>query len=81
MTGEASERFIPWIKDAKDVAIALMVDDYAELAPLVAAAPSLLEELKRLVARCDGAEGIQPDGSNMCTIQAHAAIARAERRE
>ena len=41
----------------------------------------LLKELKALVARCDGAEGVQPDGSNMQTITAHAAIAKAEGHE
>lgn len=49
-----------------------------ENAQLIASAPDLLKALKDLVARCDGEEGIQPDRSNMCTIEAHAAIKRAE---
>jgi hypothetical protein len=31
-------------------------------------------ELRALVTRCDGAEGVQPDGSNMDTSSAHAAL-------
>lgn len=30
--------------------------------------------LRALVTRCDGAEGLQDDGSNMSTIAAHAAL-------
>ena len=48
---------------------------------LIAAAPELLEALKKLVYRCDGSEGVQPDGSNMCTLEAHAAIRKAEGNE
>lgn len=47
-------------------------------ARLIASAPDLLRELKALVERCDGEEGIQPDGSNMDTLAAHAAIRKAE---
>ena len=42
------------------------------------AAPDLLEALRDLVARCDGDEGVRADGSNIQTMQAHAAIAKAE---
>lgn len=42
------------------------------------AAPDLLKALKNLVKRCDGPEGVQSDGSNMCTLEAHAAIKKAE---
>jgi len=45
---------------------------------LHAAAPDLLAALQELVARCDGEEGIRKDGSNIQTMQAHAAIAKAE---
>lgn len=47
-------------------------------AQLFAAAPELLKALKNLVERCDGPEGVQEDGSNICTIEAHAAIKKAE---
>lgn len=47
-------------------------------ARLIKAAPRLLEALKALVARCDGDEGVQADGSNMDTLAAHAVIAEAE---
>jgi hypothetical protein len=30
--------------------------------------------LRDLVNRCDGAEGVRADGSNICTIGAHAAL-------
>lgn len=51
--------------------------DYMANARLIAAAPQLLAALEALVARCDGAEGVRPDGHNMDTISAHAAIAAA----
>jgi hypothetical protein len=38
----------------------------------------LLAALKDLVARCDGEEGVRADGSNIQTMQAHAAIQAAE---
>lgn len=47
-------------------------------ARLIATAPELLEALKQLVARCDGDEGVRADGSNIQTMAAHAAIAKAE---
>lgn len=34
----------------------------------------LYAALRELVTRCDGAEGVQPDGSNMDTTDAHAAL-------
>ena len=57
-------------------------------ARLIATAPALLAECKRqreqiakmrevledLTLRCDGAEGIRADGSNIQTIKAHAAL-------
>lgn len=51
---------------------------YEDKARMIAAVPDLLKALKELVARCDGAEGVRADGSNIQTIQAHAAIAKAE---
>jgi len=58
------------------------VPDYQEPAHpdmrLIRAAPDLLDALKDLVARCDGDEGVRPDGSNIQTMAAHAAILRAE---
>lgn len=30
--------------------------------------------LRDLVTRCDGAEGVRADGSNLCTIAAHVAL-------
>jgi len=47
-------------------------------ARLIAAAPDLLEALRDLVARCDGSEGVRADGSNIETLAAHLAIAKAE---
>lgn len=38
----------------------------------------LLAALEELVTRCDGAEGVRADGSNIQTIRAHAAIEKAE---
>lgn len=38
----------------------------------------LLAALKDLATRCDSEAGVLADGSNLCTIWAHAAIARAE---
>lgn len=46
-------------------------------ARLIAAAPGLLAELVALVVRCDGAEGVRADGSNIDTSAAHAAIYKA----
>lgn len=50
--------------------------NYAD-ARLIAAAPDLLEALRDLVARCDGPEGVRADGSNIETLAAHVAIAKA----
>lgn len=41
-------------------------------------AAELLAALEELVARCDGAEGVRADGSNIQTIRAHAVIAMAQ---
>lgn len=41
------------------------------------AAPELFEALQDLVARCDGEEGVRPDGSNIDTLRAHMALSRA----
>lgn len=30
--------------------------------------------LRDLTTRCDGAEGVRADGSNICTLAAHAAL-------
>ena len=38
----------------------------------------LLAALQNLVNRCDGAEGVRADGSNIQTIRAHAVLAKAE---
>jgi hypothetical protein len=40
----------------------------------------LLSALKDLVERCDGVGGVRADGSNIETMQGHAAIAKAEGR-
>jgi len=42
--------------------------------PLIKAAPFLFEALKELVLRCDGADGVRADGSNIDTLAAHAAL-------
>ena len=42
------------------------------------AAPFLFEALKELVLRCDGAEGVRADGSNIDTLVAHAVLERIE---
>lgn len=47
-------------------------------ANLIAAAPELLVALRDLVARCDGHAGVLADGSNIDTLAAHVAIAKAE---
>jgi hypothetical protein len=47
-------------------------------ARLIAAAPDLLAALIDLTTRCDGEEGVRADGSNIQTMRAHAAIAKAE---
>jgi hypothetical protein len=39
----------------------------------------LLSALRDIVRRCDGREGVQPDGSNMDTSAAHVAIRDAEK--
>jgi hypothetical protein len=44
----------------------------------MAASPDLLAALIDIVRRCDGADGVRADGSNIDTRQQHAAIARAE---
>lgn len=38
--------------------------------------PELVEALKELVARCDGAEGVRADGSNIQTHNAHALLTK-----
>lgn len=48
--------------------------------PMLAAAPELYAALRDLVARCDGEEGIRADGSNIETMRAHAALAKADGR-
>ena len=63
-----------------EIAFTARTDDFDNALPaeanarLIAAAPTLLLELQKLIERCDGEEGIQPDGSNMETSLAHAAI-------
>ena len=47
-------------------------------ARLIAAAPDLLAALRELVNRCDGAEGVRADESNIQTMQAHAVLAKLE---
>lgn len=39
-----------------------------------AAYARLYVALRKLVVRCDGAEGVRADGSNICTYEAHAAL-------
>lgn len=56
---------------------ATSIGEAAANARLIAAAPTLLRELERLVARCDGDEGVRADGSNVDTSTAHAAIRAA----
>lgn len=46
-------------------------------ARLLGAALELYEALEDLVRRCDGDEGVRADGSNIQTIAAHAALAKA----
>lgn len=65
-----------FISDENGVEIA-RVDSNESDARLFAAAPDLASELAALVARCDGAEGVQADGSNMDTRGAHAALEKA----
>lgn len=60
----------------------LLVADVAQGygdARLIAAAPGLLKELRRLVEICDR-EATYEDGSSPDTLGAHAAIAKAEGR-
>lgn len=47
-------------------------------ARLCAAAPQLLAELRRLVERCDGEEGVRADGSNIDTRAARALLEKLE---
>lgn len=56
---------------------AVGADTSAATACLIAAAPDLLAALTDLVARCDGEEGVRPDGSNINTCAAHAALEAA----
>lgn len=44
----------------------------------IAAAPDLYEALRELVSRCDGDAGVRADGSNIETMQAHAALDKVE---
>lgn len=48
----------------------------AEVAAMVAEAArrDMENALRELVTRCDGAEGVQEDGSNMNTLAAHEAL-------
>lgn len=45
---------------------------------VIAAVPRLIRELQALVARCDGAEGVRADGSNIDTCGAHALLRELE---
>ena len=49
--------------------------------PLHAAAPELLKALRELVLRCDGAEGVRADGSNIQTMRAHALLRELDEKE
>lgn len=46
----------------------------SELARLAALAEQMAAALEELVQRCDGAEGVRADQSNIQTIRAHAAL-------
>ena len=48
----------------------------AEVAAMVAEAArrDMESALRELVTRCDGAEGVQEDGSNISTLHAHAVL-------
>lgn len=48
-----------------------------ETAYLCAGADRLWAALLHLVRRCDGEEGVRPDGSNIDTLAAHAALSAA----
>lgn len=48
----------------------------ADLQQLENAGRLLLDALRDLVARCDGAEGVRADGSNIQTMQAHSVLTR-----
>ena len=61
--------------DGKD--LALVRNFHEANARLISTAPDLLTALQDLVERCDGAEGVRADGSNIQTMRAHAAIEKA----
>lgn len=42
---------------------------------------ALYRTLNELVTRCDGEEGVRPDGSNIDTLAAHVALCYAELKE
>ena len=56
----------------------LTVDEYFEIVRKVEFHAELLAALEELVLRCDGAEGVRSDGSNIQTMRAHAVLARAK---
>jgi hypothetical protein len=45
---------------------------------LVRAYVNAIEALRDLVERCDGEEGVRPDGSNISTYRAHAELSKSE---
>lgn len=50
--------------------------DLAYICHAANAYPELVEALKELVARCDGAEGVRADGSNIQTHNAHGILSK-----
>lgn len=49
-----------------------------EIDALKAQNAELVEALEELVTRCDGAEGVRSDGSNIQTMRASAILAKVE---
>ncbi len=65
---------VPEAKTEPDANAALRVENLPTYSDQAVRLAELEVALRALVDRCDGAEGIQPDGSNMDTCAAHAAL-------